>query len=85
MTTPEIICQQFAGTHYRDRQFRQVSAAADWKQVWPEIDRDGNLTGRLVGDESGFANVDDEAMISTAEARAGGWTIHDGQAERRSL
>lgn len=81
MKTPETICQQFAGKHYRDRQFRQVSSAADWNQVWPEIDRDGNLTGSLVGDEDGFANVDDEAMISTAEAHAGGWTIHDGQAE----
>ena len=81
MSTPESICQQFAGKHYRDRQFRQVSAAADWNDVWPEIDRDGDLTGRLVGSENGFLNVDDEAMISTAEARAGGWTISDGYAE----
>lgn len=81
MSTPESICQQFAGKHYHDRQFRQVSAAADWNDVWPEIDRDGDLTGRLVGNENGFLNVDDEAMISTAEARAGGWTISDGYAE----
>ena len=81
MSTPESICQQFAGKHYRDRQFRQVSASADWTQVWPEIDRDGDLTGRLIGDDDGFLNVDDEAVISTAEARAGGWTISDGYAE----
>lgn len=81
MSTPESICQQFAGKHYRDRQFRQVSAAADWNDVWPEIDRDGDLTGRLIGDDDGFLNVDDEAVISTAEARAGGWTISDGYAE----
>lgn len=81
METPETICQRFSGRNYRDREVRQSMAAADWNQVWPEIDREGNLTGRLVGDEDGFANVGDEVMISTAEARAGGWTISDGYAE----
>jgi hypothetical protein len=81
METPETICQRFSGRNYRDREVRQAMAAADWTQVWPEIDRDGDLTGRLVGDEDGFANVGEEVMIAVAEARAGGWTISAGHAE----
>lgn len=80
MTTPETICQQFAGSSLNDRQYKRAAAAIDWNQVWPEIDRHGNLTGRLVGDEDGFLNVDDEAMIWREEARAGRWRIEDGYA-----
>ena len=84
MKTPETICQQFAGSSYTDREFRRAAAAIDWNQVWPEIDRHGNLTGRLVGDEGGFYNVNDEAMISREEARAGRWQIEDGHARATS-
>ena len=80
MKTPESICQQFAGSSYTDREFKRAAAALDWNQVWPEIDRHGNLTGRLVGDEDGFCNVDDEVMISRDEARAGRWKVADGHA-----
>jgi hypothetical protein len=79
-TTPESICQQFAGRSYTDREFKRAAAAIDWNQVWPEIERYGNLTGRLAGDEDGFFNVDDEAMISRDEARHGRWRIEDGYA-----
>ena len=73
--TPETICQQFAGMNYANDDFRAAAEAADWSDLWPEVDRDGDLTGRLVGNEEGFLNVDEFVMIAVAEAKAGGWSI----------
>lgn len=67
------------GLHYRSSEWRELADAGDWNGIWngtwPEIDRDGTITGRIVESEDGYYSVGDEAMISAAEARAGGWEI----------
>jgi hypothetical protein len=82
MATNEMTCDAAAdngrGLHYRSAAWAALAEAADWTGMWPAIDRDGKLTGQAVdSDETavGWLNVDDEAMISIEEARAGGWTI----------
>lgn len=81
--TDERRCEAGAGLHYRSREWDEIfNAGGGWDGSWPEIDRHGKLTGRIVGSEDGYLNVNDEAMISEAEARAGGWgRPHDGYAE----
>ena len=81
--TDERRCEAGAGLHYKSREWDEIfNAGGCWDGAWPEIDRHGNLTGRIVGSEEGFLNVNDEVMISAAEARAGGWTSpDDGYAE----
>ena len=81
--TDERRCEAGAGLHYRSREWDEIfNAGGGWDGAWPEINRHGNLTGRIIGSEEGFLNVNDEAMISVAEANAGGWgRPHDGYAE----
>ena len=81
--TDERRCEAGAGLHYKSREWDEIfNAGGGWDGAWPEIDRHGKLTGRIVGIEDGHLNVNDEAMISVAEARAGGWTSpDDGYAE----
>jgi hypothetical protein len=81
--TDERRCEAGAGLHYKSREWNEIfNAGGGWDGAWPEIDRHGRLTGRIVGDEAGYLNVNDEAMISEAEARAGGWgSPDDGYAE----
>lgn len=76
-------CEAGAGLHYKSRQWDEIfNDGGGWDGAWPEIDRHGKITGRIVGNEDGFLNVNDEAMISEAEARVGGWTSpDDGYAE----
>lgn len=73
--TAERAAEACAGLHYTSTEFKSASAAVEWEGLWPEINRDGILTGRTVGDEDGYLNVADEAMIAVAEARLGRWTI----------
>jgi hypothetical protein len=80
--TDERRCEAGAGLHYKSREWDEIFNTGGWDGAWPEIDRHGKLTGRIVGSEDGFLNVNDEAMISEAEARAGGWDRpDDGYAE----
>jgi hypothetical protein len=81
--TDERRCEAGAGLHYKSREWDEIfNAGGGWDGAWPEIDRHGRLTGRIVGSEDGFLNVNDEAMISEAEASAGGWgRPDDGYAE----
>lgn len=81
--TAERAAEACAGLHYTSNEFKAANAAVEWEGMWPEINRDGILTGRTVGDEAGFLNVADEAMILAAEAEAGGWVIdrEEGRAE----
>jgi len=76
-------CEAGAGLHYKSRQWDEIfNDGGGWDGAWPEIDRHGKLTGRIVGSDDGFLNVNDEAMISAAEASAGGWASpDDGYAE----
>lgn len=81
--TDEKRCEVGAGLHYKSREWDEIfNAGGNWDGAWPEINRRGLLTGRIVGNEGGYLNVNDEAMISEAEADAGGWTRpDDGYAE----
>jgi hypothetical protein len=80
--TDERRCEAGAGLHYKSHEWDEIFNTGGWDGAWPEIDRHGKLTGRIVGDEDGYLNVNDEAMISEAEARAGGWSRpDDGYAE----
>lgn len=66
------------GLHYQSDAWVTMGREVDWTNYWPAIDRDGNLTGQAVEtDEAavGWWNVNDDAMISDEEARAGGWEI----------
>jgi hypothetical protein len=79
------LADRLSGLNYhRDAQaVQQIMAAADWADAWPEIDREGDYTGRVIGNENGYYSVNNEAMISREEARAGGWSHdRDGQAWR---
>lgn len=76
-------CEAGAGLHYKSRQWDEIfNDGGGWDGAWPEIDRRGLLTGRIICNEDGYLNVNDEAMISEAEAVAGGWARpDDGYAE----
>lgn len=70
------VTKVFAGIHYRNSEFRQVSIAFDWSNVWPVIDADGDLTGEVVEPDEDFLRVyDDDAVIRKAVAKAGGWEM----------
>jgi hypothetical protein len=60
------------GKHYMDAKARRIldSPKLDWSQYWPEVDAQGVITGGLVGDEDGFYNVDDLAMVAKNELPA---------------
>jgi hypothetical protein len=75
--TPEQAAKNGIGLHYASREWNEAGRDADWTGVWPEINRDGKLTGDVVyaGDDYTFLNVEDEAMIAEDEARAGGWEV----------
>lgn len=70
------VTKAFAGHHYMTEEFRQVSAAFDWSNVWPVVDADCDLTGDVVEPDENFLRVyDDEAVIRKDVARAGGWEM----------
>ena len=79
MSDCEAICKRFAGAYYRDRAFRRACDQASWHNVWPVIDRDGDLTGEVCDGDDGYLNVDDEAMITIGEAKAGRWQIDEDE------
>lgn len=79
----EVLCEMFAGHRIDDPEFRKLnesqSLAIAWDDLWPEVDAVLRLTGRCVGSEEGYVNIDDEAMIEESEAIAAGMVIEDGR------
>lgn len=73
--TPERAAEACAGQTLDSAEWQAVRDAVDWKGLWPEVDGDGELTGRVVGAEEGYLNVSDEAMIDADVARRAGWRI----------
>lgn len=80
--TPERAAEACAGLSLDSAEWQEARDAVAWEGLWPEVDGDGELTGKVVGDEEGYLNVDDEAMISEEVARRAGWRIdiEDGTA-----
>jgi len=78
--TDEQRAEEGAGLHYQSNRWVRLAHGGTWDGLWPVIDRSGRLTGSVIDAEEGYLNVDDEAMISIDEARAGGWKIDEGYA-----
>lgn len=73
----------FKGERYDAPQTRDAVSLCEWQNIWPVIDRDGNLTGEYSEGDDHLLVDNGEAMISVDEARAGGWKIDgdEGSAE----
>ena len=69
-----------AGTHYTDKLANEYLDGNATDFCWPEIDAAGFFTGKIIGDEHGYANVNDQYMIKLANAKSGGWIVDDGYA-----
>ena len=79
--TPKLLAKANAGIHSQSQAWQQALDCCDWHGVWPVIDAEGLLTGEISEGGDDMSNVDDEAMIETAEAIATGWTVdEDGYA-----
>jgi len=73
-----VLCDLYYGTAMSDPDYRRLAGELLWDCVWPEVDADKCLTGRLIDDGEGYANVMNEAMMSENVARAAGLVIEDG-------
>lgn len=51
------------GLDYRWAAWQELAALGEWTDCWPEVDSRGRITGVVIGDEDGYANVDHEAMV----------------------
>jgi len=73
----------FKGERYDAPKTRDAFSLCEWQNIWPVIDRDGNLTGEYSEGDDHLLVDNGEAMISVDEARAGGWKIDadEGSAE----
>lgn len=82
--TCERAAEAAAGLELDSPEWIEAREAVDWEGLWPEVGSDGCLTGRVIGSEEGYLNVNDEAMISMENARLGGWRIdrEEGRATR---
>ena len=78
----EIVAEEGRTLHFRSEEWRRLAELVQWDCCWPEIDGDGLITGDIVGDQGGFLNVADEAMIDEQVAFDAGWPIdkYDGRA-----
>jgi hypothetical protein len=74
-----VLCQLYSGHSITDPDYRRLANDLLWDCVWPEVDGDLTLTGNLVGDEDGYANVRNEAMMQESVALAAGHAVDDGQ------
>jgi hypothetical protein len=73
--TPERAAEACAGLTLGSAEWQEARDAVDWEGLWPEVDGDGELTGKVVGSEEGYLNVENEAMIAEDVARRAGWRI----------
>lgn len=63
----ETIARHYKGTHYKSKEFCNVSTHASWQGWWPVIDEDGDLTGRISEGGEGYLVTNDHmAVISEA-------------------
>ena len=77
-----LACEQFQGTRISDQEFRRVLSLLPWIQVYPEVDGDLCLTGRIVDcDAEGYVNVDDDALMP--EELAKDWRVVEGYIKER--
>lgn len=74
----EVLCRLYSGQPMWNPDFRNLSRDLRWDVLWPEVDRDKCLTGKVVGEEEGYVSVFNEAMMREDVAREAGLTIEDG-------
>lgn len=55
------------GLDYRSSVWQGLATLCAWDDLWPEVDSRGRITGRVIGDESGYLNVDNEAMVDAGD------------------
>lgn len=55
------------GLDYRSAVWQGLATLCAWDDLWPEVDSRGRITGRVIGDESGYLNVDNEAMVDAGD------------------
>jgi hypothetical protein len=72
---PEVVCERLAGESFDDDDVVAALDRCDFRGWWPVIDGDRCLTGDISEGDGEMLNVDDEAMIHAADARAAGWRI----------
>lgn len=80
-----VLCDLYAGQPMSDPDFRRLSGDLLWDCIWPEVDGDMHLTGGIVGDEEGFANVMDEAMMREDVAKKAGLVVEDGYVHAKEV
>lgn len=73
--TAERAAEACAGLTLDSAEWQEARDAVAWEGLWPEVDGDGQLTGKVVGSEDGYLKVDGEAMIAEEVARRAGWRI----------
>jgi hypothetical protein len=73
-----VLCDMYRCDHMSDTDFRRIGEDLLWDGVWPEVDADRHLTGRIVESEEGYANVLNEAMMREDVAIAAGLVVEDG-------
>jgi hypothetical protein len=74
----EVLCDLYSGTSMHDPDFRRLASTLGWNCAWPEVDATRCLTGQLIDDADGYANVMDEAMMLESVALDAGLVIEDG-------
>lgn len=74
-----VLCSMYQGHSMLDPDFRMLCDDLTWDLVWPEVDADLNLTGKIVEDTDGYVNVDDDAMMSESDAEKAGLVVVDGR------
>lgn len=57
------VAEAGVGLDFRCAVWHGLASLGYWTDCWPEVDGRGRITGRIVGDEDGYMNVDDEAMV----------------------
>jgi hypothetical protein len=70
----QAIASAHRGSNYTSPAFIADADRVNWDGLWPLVDRNGELTGRVT-EGDGCYNVGDAAMIEKNEARAGGWLV----------
>jgi hypothetical protein len=78
----QVLCELYAFEHMTNADFKRLGDDLLWHGVWPEVDGSCHLTGRIVSDEEGYVNIDDEAMMREETAIASGLDVVDGRAKR---
>jgi hypothetical protein len=70
----QAIASAHRGSNYTAPAFIADADRVNWDGLWPLVDRNGELTGKVT-EGDGCYNVGDAAMIEKNEAREGGWLV----------